>query len=771
MGKSICMRKLIVVAGVFLLLSTGCVADQTHPTAGADSAPVLQPNIIHILTDDMGWQDVACYYRAMHDDEPVYETPNIDRMAQNGMRFMQAYSPAPTCAPSRAAYMAGQYPAHTGVLHVYGGRLARPWSQNHSSIDPFYASRLPMDRPIIADQLKEAGYLTAHIQKWHLGGRSNGYPTPLDYGFDFSWGQGPVYNDAELWDPKNKKTADFEGLWRPMRGDRLSGFASSYDPLAPYALDPNDDDRPYDSVVDLSIRWMDKVKGQGKPFFMNYCPSFVHGPVCTRDRKRLEYYCKKMGVPFPADPGKIAELNSGQSNPYYAAMVDSVDWQVGKLMAFLESTDDPRNPGHKLIDNTYIMVSADNGGLERHPVSRGKGKGSVEGVTDNSPLSGGKHEIKEGGIRVPFIIQGPGIAQGRVSEMPINLIDMYPTYMAMAGIKPKPELELDGCNVLPVMLDQADVAKFMDGNVRESMFFHVPVVMPAAGAVRKGGWKLRLNYSPEMRGNVDVELYQLYNDDGSVCDLGETKNLADSNPEKREELLGELQAFLKKTDAAMPYKNAHMTGDEQLPGAEKVPAVLELLSEKDRVFVRFESGQGKAAVVEAKLLYTTNGSELLRDKSFYEEWFEVPATIADGIATAIAPPGMTHGVFYLRDENNFLITSVAVPSYSGAGANARYVGSEGLKDGYNYRPGLISLINTAVAAESNAKKTRQNVAALDTAIQAAQAVAQTPVEEKPYALAMRNLRKEIRALDVPEAKLPVMNQFKTEKWQGIPSVK
>jgi len=180
--------------------------------------------------------------------------------------------------------------------------------------------------------------------------------------------------------------------------------------------------------------------------------------------------------------------------------------------------------------------------------------------------------------------------------------------------------------------------------------------------------------------------------------------------------------------------------------------------------VRFESSPGKAAVVEAKLLYTTNGSEFLRDKSFYEEWFEAPATIADGIATAIAPPGMTHGVFYLRDENNFLITSVALPPYSGEGANARYVGSEGLTDGYNYRPGLISLINTAVAVESDAKKTRQNVAALDAAIQAAQSVVQTPVEEKPYALAMRNLRKEIRVLDVPEAKLPVLNQFATEKW-------
>jgi len=734
------------------------------PSSPQASANASQPNIVHILTDDLGWMDPACYYRAVHGKESVYETPNMDRMANSGMRFMQAYSPAPTCAPSRAAYMAGQYTPHTGVLHVMGGRLARPFHAIHAYGEPFYPSRLSLDTPIIVDVLKEAGYVTGHIQKWHLGGRSNGYPGPADYGFDFAWqgGPGTPYNDPELWDPSDLKSADFNGIWAPLRPHRLANFPSSHDPSVPYALD--DDDRPYDSVVDLSLRWMAKVKDQDKPFFLNFCPSFVHGPFSTRDRKRLTYYCKKMGIPFPTDPGLIAEGQPPrQANPYYAAMLDSLDWQVGKILNFLETTNDPRNPGHKLIENTYIMLSSDNGGLEMSPVANGKGKGERERITDNTPLRGGKLEVYEGGLRIPFIVQGPGVKAGSVNNTPINLIDMFPTYMAMAGMKPRNDLDLDGCNVLPVMIGKDDKARFADGSVRDTIFFHYPSPLPSSSIIRKGGWKLLLYHSVGFDPKrPEIQLFNLYNDDGSVCDLGETTNLADSHPEKRDELLNELKAWLAKHDAAMPYRNAH-TPSKALPGNDKVPAVVRRNSEGDRIEVHFETGAGKSKIAGARLVYTTNGTDLLRDHSGYEEWFEAPATLGDGIATAIAPPGMTHGVFYLRDENNYMVNSEWVPPYAGPGGK-NGTGTELLEDGYAYRPGLVSLINTAIAAEANAKKTGQNAAALSKAVQATKAVVQTPVEEESYATAMRSLRKEIRALDVPEAKLPVLNQFKTVKW-------
>ena len=724
-----------------------------------------KPNIVHILTDDLGWQDIACYYRAIQGEESVYETPHMDRLAAKGRRFMQAYSAAPTCAPSRAAYMAGQYTPHTGVLSVLGGRLARPYNARHAYIDPFYSCRLNIDTPIIADVLKEAGYTTAHISKWHVGGRSESYPGPLDYGFDFSWDwRNMYYNDPELYDPSDKKTANTNGVYSPMSPDRITGFAASYDPRDSYTLDPNDDDRPFDAVVDISVRWMDKVRGAGKPFFMNFCTKFVHGPFSTRDRKRLEHYCKKMGVPFPTDPGRIANMDPGFRNPYYAAMLDTLDWQVGKIMTFLETTDDPRNLGHKLIDNTYIMVSSDNGGLEKAPIARGRDRGRPERMTDNTPLNGGKHKTFEGGIRIPFIIAGPGIEQGSVCETPIHLIDLFPTYMAMAGVEPETDLDLDGCNVLPVFLGQESDVTFTDGTVRDTLFWHQPSATTSSSIIRKGGWKLRLNYAPELNGLPPMMLYKLYNDDGSVCDLGEASNLAESHPEKTNALLAELQEWLAKYDAAMPYKNAQQVGGARLPGADQVPTVLERQSAGNRLKVLVETGADKSKVVEAKLIYTTNGSKLLLDGGrAKEEWFEAPAEISGGTATAIAPPGMTHGVFYLRDENGFLITSEPLPSIAGPGSD-KSAGSTLIEDGYAFRSGLLSLIDLAVSAKENAHKAGLNTARLNQAIQSAKAVAKTPVEEQSYVLSLRALRKAIKSLDVPEAKLPVLNQFVTEKW-------
>ena len=213
-------KKLTVAMLCALSASASMVVAGQSDTPAKPKPPVVslsKPNIVHILTDDLGWQDIACYYRAMHDgEESLYETPHMDRLAAKGRRFMQAYSPAPTCAPSRAAYMAGQYTPHTGVFSVLGGRLARPYNGRHSRIEPFYSCRLDLDTPIIADVLKEAGYTTAHIQKWHIGGRSEGYPGPLDYGFDFSWDwQNMHYNDPELYDPSDRKTANGNGVYQP----------------------------------------------------------------------------------------------------------------------------------------------------------------------------------------------------------------------------------------------------------------------------------------------------------------------------------------------------------------------------------------------------------------------------------------------------------------------------------------------------------------------------------------------------------------------------
>ena len=742
-------RVLLFAAAVFLGVFGGLARAQAAP----------KPNIVHVLTDDLGWLDVAANYRAVHGTESMFETPNIDRIAKNGMRFMRAYSPAPTCAPSRAAYMAGQSTLKTGVLHVLGGWPTRARTGSHKYIDPAYSGRLSLETPTIAQVLKDAGYTTGHIQKFHFGGANHGFPGPLDYGFDFSWTTKPgsPYNDPELWDPTDRKRADYQGIWAPLKPHRLANFPSSHDPEVPYSLDA--DDRPFDSVVDLSVRWMNKIHDNGKPFFLNFCPSFVHGPIGTRDRKRLAYYCKKMGFPFPTDPGRVTDKQKGQVNPYYAAMIDSLDWQVGKILTFLETNDDPRNPGHKLIDNTYIMVSSDNGGATHGSSSTG-----MEAVADNRPLRNGKKSVFEGGLRIPFIIQGPGIKADSANHTPINLIDMLPTYLAMAGEQPQRKLDIDGCNVLPVMLGQDDQARFADGRVRDSMCYAFPIEHIGSSVIRKGNWKLIMNHVPEMNGLPEVQLYQLYNADGSDSDLSEQHNLADAKPEKRSELLRELNAWLEKHQAPLPYKNAQLTGTP-LAGTEQVPAVLEIGSTDDRLEMRVETGPKKAKIVEARLIYTTNGSDELRPSKHYEEWFAAPATVRPDGAEAIAPPGMTHGILYLRDANGFMVSSELLQPRMAPGSDIWAKGTEFISDGFAYRPGLVALIKTGLAARSQALSASLDTATLDDVIEAAQATIAQPVEETPYALAMRNLRAAILALNVPEAKLPALNQFRTDKWR------
>ncbi len=765
----------------------------------ANGADAPKPNIVHILTDDLGWQDVAAYYRAVQGKESIYKTPNIDRIAQYGMRFMQAYSPSATCAPSRAAYMSGQYTPHTGVLHVMGSEPPRPHNHRSLYIDGFYPMRLDLSKPTIVRVLKEAGYLTAHIKKWHFGGRNNGYPGPIDYGFDFSWMAGSKdYNDPDVWDKDMKGKKEYwNGLWLPLT-PRHQGFATS-NPDDPFRTDPNDDDRPLDGVSDLAVRWLNKAKDSDKPFFLNLCPSLVHGPISTRDRKRLEYYCEKMGVPFPTDPGRITEKEwdkqRGQTNPYYASMIDGLDWSIGKVLTFLETTDDPRNPGHKLIENTYLMVSADNGAAEGRFATK-------ERVADNSPLRAGKSSVYEGGIRVPFIIRGPGIKAGSVSETPINLIDLFPTFMAMAGVElgvssdarapnvgrePFPpvihaaqtagksswptdedapmELDLDGCNILPIMKGEGDVATFSDGRIRDTLYFTLPVGRCSSSVIRKGGWKLVLNHAPEVNDRPPMELFKMYNPDGSVNDLGEVTNLVDTHPEKRKELLAELNAWFDKYDAQLPYKNPKVDPEQNtLAGADAIPAVTKRVERGNAIEVHVETGEGKSRIVDAILVYTTNGSDLLRENPAYEEWFRAPATLRDGVATAIAPPGMTHGVFCLRDENNFLVRSKYVVHAHGTGGDSRWTITKDPTDSYAWRPGLISLINTGADAQKNALKAGLDIKPLDEAIRTARAVIRKPTEEATYATAMRNLRREIRALNVPEAKLSVLNLFKTEKW-------
>ncbi len=404
------------------------------------------------------------------------------------------------------------------------------------------------------------------------------------------------------------------------------------------------------------------------------------------------------------------------------------------------------------------------GGAIHNGAAEGK-FGTQERVADNSPLREGKSTVYEGGLRVPVMVQGPGIKAGSVSDTPINLIDLFPTFLHMAGAEPGAHLDLDGCNILPIMKGEATEAKFADGRVRDTLYFTLPVGKTSSSAIRKNGWKLVLNHTPEHNGRPAIEFFKLYDEDGSVRDLSETKNLADIQPEKRDELLTDLNVWFEKYDAQLPYKNSYVSAQgKALPGADKVPSIVKLVERGNKLEAHIETGAGKSSVVSGILVYTTNGSDMLRDNPNFEEWFRAPATVADGVATAIAPPGMTHAIFCLRDENGFLVKSKATPPYVGPGGDRRWTIARDPKDAYAWRPGLISLVNTGVSAEKTAKQAGINTTPLRSSLRQARGLLKQPVEEKSYALAMRNLRREIRALDVAEAKLPDLNHFQTERW-------
>lgn len=372
--------KLFIGAGA-LVIGAGTL------TADSSSRP-SKPNVLLMYVDDLGWQDVKCYDV---DEQSPYETPNLDALAKKGVLFRQAYSPAPTCAPSRCAIMSGKHPARLQKTHVKGGHPPTPHRSTAPFMPPWYHGGLGVEETTIAEALRSNGYRTGHSGKWHIAIEHSAYPQPKDHGFDV--------------------TSSGRGVNTKMSPHRLTGFATS-DSSDPYQLD--DKGFPRDSVTIDAISFMEESKQD--PFFLYYATWLVHYPIQSRSKALLEKYCEKMGVEMPTDPGYLAE-NGQQKNPYYGAMVETLDAYIGHLVDYLETTDDPRWPGHKLAENTYIIFSSDNGGCE----------GAGETYTTNAPLDKGKSSAKEGGTRVPLIIAGPEIKKGIDSDVLANGLDFYPS--------------------------------------------------------------------------------------------------------------------------------------------------------------------------------------------------------------------------------------------------------------------------------------------------------------------------------------------------------
>ncbi|QDT52432.1 Choline-sulfatase [Caulifigura coniformis] len=411
----------------------------------AASIAADKPNILLILTDDLGHRDLSCY------GSDLYRTPHLDRLAEQGTRFTHAYTAAPVCSPTRASIMTGKFPARVRLTDWLTGHV-----KPHAKLRiPDWTTRLPEAEITIAEVLKPQGYATAWFGKWHLGEGAQAH------GFDAG---------KEDWEQNRKK--------------------DQQDPKGVFTLNRE------------AIAFLDENKE--RPFFLTVSHYSPHGPVRFEDSLKDEYQAT------------VDRRSPRQSNAGYAAMIEALDTSIGQLLAALEERG--------LAGNTLVLFSSDNGGELN--------------FTNNAPLRDGKGTLYEGGVRVPLIARWPGhVPAGKISDQVVCSIDFLPTFAALAGAQ-VPD-DVDG-------LDISDVLTGKSTPPRDTLCWHYPHYHRSTpcGAILKGDWKL-------------IEWYE----DGSTAlfkldeDPYEQRDLSATQPEKKAELLAELDRWRKSIGAQMPTPN------------------------------------------------------------------------------------------------------------------------------------------------------------------------------------------------------------------------
>jgi len=600
----------------------------------ANMPPPIPPNINIFYVDDLGWQDTELYPTGV---ACPWETPNISKLAKNGMLFTHGYSPAPTCSPSRGALLCGQHPAKTHFTHVSGSQIPEATSASNKLIAPFYESHIPENTLTIAEALNKNDYMTGHVGKWHLG--EHKYQTPEAEGFQFSYdGRGLT---ARM-DDRSHESAFASN-------DPADKYVLSEDEYAPFTVENGISKGihyPKDEVTEQSIKFIEDNKNE--PFFLYLAHWMVHYPIQTRNRELLQYYCTKLGVTFPIVDEFIT--TPGQTNPYYGAMVTTVDWSLGILIDYLEQNDDPRNVGHKLIENTYIIFTSDNGGVEKH---------KAEIITDNFPLDQGKKYAQEGGIRVPMVISGPEIAKNTAFDGLVNQLDFYPTILSLTNtyIDNDDKDKLSGVNISPVLKGGSNVVSDSDGNERESLFWHFPhnTDKQMQSAIIKtienenGGedinYKLYINYTPQE--NAEYELYNL------STDIGEATNLYYQSEYSaiRQDLRSELKQTLIDNGADYPHLNPNPNANNM--GYASVPVMQNITYDPYLGDLKIDLQQGNTAVDYSYVLAKYD------DGTKFTTYKKIDAHLnnAKTKISANVPKEYESFAVVVIDENNFMIKS------------------------------------------------------------------------------------------------------------------
>jgi arylsulfatase A-like enzyme len=444
-----------------------------------------RPNIVLILADDLGWADLGCYGADLH------ETPHLDRLAMEGVRFTQAYA-MPVCSPSRAALLTGQHAARLHITIWAEGSLQGPTNRRLLQADSLHD--LPHAETTIAQHLRDAGYLTALVGKWHLGGAGH---FPETHGFDVNiggthWGAPQTY-------------------WWPYRGRGRFGGEFRYVPHLEFG---KPGEYLTDRLTDEALGVLDRAAG--RPFFLYLAHHAPHTPIEAKAGD-VEHFTRKLGPEMK------------HRNPVYAAMVKSLDESVGRVLAHLKERG--------LDRNTVVVFASDNGGY----IGMDRKAGQTVPVTNNAPLRSGKGSLYEGGIRVPLLVRWPGVTPADAEcREPVILMDLFHTLRTAASVTPA-ATDADGLDLTPLLKDPA--AK-LD---RETLYFHYPhyyETTTPVSAVRSGDWKL-LEYFEDNR----VELFNLHDDSG------ERTNLAAERPEKAAELRTLLRTWRESVGTALPKPN------------------------------------------------------------------------------------------------------------------------------------------------------------------------------------------------------------------------
>lgn len=448
---------LLKAAGV-VLLSLGPLVHANSLVAIAKGAATseIRPNIIYINADDLGWMDLSCQ------GSKYYETPNIDLIAAEGMRFTDAYAPSANCAPSRACVLSGLYSQRHGVYTV--GSSARGAAKDRKLTPTGNKPLLDDSIVTMAEALKAGGYKTIHLGKWHVG------KDPLTQGFDINFG------------------GSHDG--GPYRGGKY---------LSPYAYPNVVQDEPgehlTDRLGDEAVAFIKEhtaassAEVQAEPFFMHFAAFAVHTPLVAKP-ELIELYDQKEG-------------NEAHKSAVYAALIHSLDENVGRI---LQAVDDLG-----LSENTLVLFTSDNGGVYK--------------ISRQWPLRAGKGSYFEGGIRVPLLVKWKGhIQPGQISHIPVTGLDYYPTFLEAAGVAVPDGLRLDGDSLMPLLTNASTLEQrplfwhfpiyLQAGNTEtHDMLFRTR----PGSAIRLGDWKLHEYFE-----GGKLELYNLKDDRGEKTNLAES---------------------------------------------------------------------------------------------------------------------------------------------------------------------------------------------------------------------------------------------------------